>query len=193
MPPPPQSTQPLKRSAISLVFIRSLIRQAHRWAQHAIARSQLDPAYVVEKALAAIAFTLAFLARHRSQERFSQSPDAHSVGNSTIAAPDGAVVLALPTKLAGVCAVQPNVRILRDALRRGAVSSGLQLDLSVTPTGLIASWEGRALGRIQDKHAPWLLPLLPVHVSVHLIGVTGDEARGHTLGINVYIRLSAEF
>lgn len=180
----------------SLPFIQALIRQARRWADHALANSRLDPAYVVEKALAAISFTLTFLARQKER---GQPGYAGSNGHAKPVAPvdpgayvpPGTVVLSIPTKLVGVRAVQSNVRALRDAVRAHAVRSGLRLDLHATPNGVVVYWGDRALGRIQDKHAPWLAPLLPAHVSVHLIAVTGDEARGHTLGVNVYVQLQA--
>ena len=161
-----------------------------------------EPAYVVEKALAALAFTLTFLARQKERAGSSgthpngdadSNGQRDSIGKNEYAPSDsfGSVVLSIPTKLVGVRAVQANVRALRDAARNHLVGSGLELGLHATPTGVVVYWGSLAIGRIQDKHAPWLAPLLPAHVSVHLIAVTGDEAKGHTLGVNVYVRLQA--
>lgn len=194
----------------TLPFIHALIRQARRWTEHVLANSKLDPAYVVEKALAALAFTLTYLARQKNWTGYPPNADSHggvdssgkrdsngqkdSIGENDSAASSGSigpVVLSIPTKLVGVRAVQSNVRALRDAARNHLVQAGLQLDLHATPNGVVVYWGSLAIGRIQDKHAPWLAPLLPAHVSVHLIGVTGDEAKGHTLGVNVYVRLQA--
>ncbi|MEP0548915.1 MAG: hypothetical protein ABJF88_18415 [Rhodothermales bacterium] len=208
----------------TLPFIHALIRQARRWTEHVLANSKLDPAYVVEKALAALSFTLTYLARQKDWTGYP--PNGHmdsngkrdsngwgdssgkrdsyghmdsngkrdSIGENDSAASSGSigpVVLSIPTKLVGVRAVQSNVRALRDAARNHLVQAGLELHLHATPNGVVVYWGSLAIGRIQDKHAPWLAPLLPAHVSVHLIGVTGDEAKGHTLGVNVYVRLQA--
>lgn len=180
----------------SLRLIHALIDQARRWTNHALANSRLDPAYVVEKALAAIAFTLRFIVRDGTPDYDEAAPYHDHSDQPGHAAPDpqgslrdalhGTIVLSIPTKLVGVAAVQPNVRALRSRATTGA-----RFAVRTTEHGLVVFWQGLAIGRIQDKHAGWLAPLLPESASVHLIAVTGDEASGHTLGVNVFVRVEA--
>ena len=140
----------------------SLTDQAARWADHTLATSPLPPAYVVRKALDAVAFSL----RHGLRD------------------------FAVPSKLVGVAAHQHAVEALAlyDTLPvadrpRLVVSHGLQVyairsDRSLQPVGLI-----------QSKHAAWIAPLLGLGVAVHLQTVTGLDRRARglpvTLGVNV--------
>jgi len=177
----------------SLRLIHALIDQARRWTDHALRNSRLDPVYVVEKALAALAFTLRFFGRDGTPA-YDESAPYHEEPNTTPPGTEdavqdalhGTIVLSIPTKLVGVAAVQPNVRALRSRAAAGA-----RFSVRITEHGLVVFWQGLAIGRIQDKHAGWLAPLLPESASVHLIAVTGDEARGHTLGVNVFVRVEA--
>ncbi len=140
--------------------------------------------------MAAIAFTLRFVVRDGTPPYDEAAPyhnDQH-VNDRHVPAPElqGTIVLSIPTKLVGVAAVQPHVRTLRDR-----ATTGTRFTVRLTPTGIVVYWQGLAIGRIQEKHAPWLAPLLPERASVHLIAVTGDEARGQTLGVNVFVRIEA--
>lgn len=148
----------------------SLIEQAARWADHVLAATgtgdgpALPPAYVVRKALDAVAFSL----RHGLRD------------------------FAVPSKLVGVAAHQHAVEALAlyDQLPiadrpRLIASHGLQVyalrsDRSLQP-----------VGRIQPKHAAWLAPLLGHGVAVHLHAVTGLDRRARglpvTLGVNVRV------
>lgn len=200
MPPqaPPQHG-PTANGVTSISFTQAVVQQARRWARYARENSRLDAAYVAEKALAAIGFTLRYLMRDYGHPRptwYDEStvdPHDESVNGSS-GDPSESATLLIPTKLVGVAAVQPNVRALRNAARARSSGNGnadLRLDLHPTPTGILVRWQNRPIGRIQDKHAPWVLPLLPARASVHLIRVTGDEAKGHTLGVNVYVSLQA--
>jgi hypothetical protein len=182
----------------SLPFVRSVVQQARRWARHALENSRLDPAYVAEKAFAAIGFTLRYLVREygtpqppwHTGNQNDQGSDPKMNDDASVDASVPAV-LSIPTKLVGVAAVQPNVRALRSAATAHNAQADLRLDLHPMPNGITVRWQGKPIGRIQDKHAPWVLPLLPARASVHLIAVTGDETKGHTLGVNVYISLQA--
>ena len=179
----------------SLRLIHALIDQARRWTDHALRNSRLDPVYVVEKALAALAFTLRFFGRDGTPA-YDESAPYHDEPTGSASAPGsqgsvqdalhGTIVLSIPTKLVGVAAVQPNVRALRSRATAGA-----RFSVRTTEHDLVVFWQGLAIGRIQDKHAGWLAPLLPASASVHLIAVTGDETRGHTLGVNVFVRVEA--
>jgi hypothetical protein len=129
----------------------SLTDQAARWADHTLATSPLPPAYVVRKALDAVAFSL----RHGLRD------------------------FAVPSKLVGVAAHQHAVEALAlyDQLPiadrpRLVVSHGLQVyairsDRSLHP-----------VGQIQPKHAAWIAPLLGHGAAVHLQTVTGLNSDG---------------
>lgn len=143
----------------------ALVRLASRWARFAAERvrpGSLDP---FEKALGALAFALA--SRSRS--------------------------LAIPTKLIGVRACQTAIR----ALAASGAPFGFRLEMRAAPgedgephievsVGLPGQ-PVRVLGHVQQKHLPWMNPLLPLGLECRLIRVTGDAARGHTHGVNVAV------
>lgn len=142
----------------------SLTDQAARWADHVLATSPLPPAYIVRKALDAVAFSL----RHGLRD------------------------CAVPSKLVGVAAHQHAVEALAQydqlpiADRPRLIVShtlhayAVQSDRSLQP-----------VGRIQSKHAAWLAPLLGHGAAIHLQTVTGLDRRARglpvTLGVNVRV------
>lgn len=94
----------------------------------------------------------------------------------------GLGTFAVPTKLIGVKAHQAAVR----ALRVSGARAGLRLHLEERGGRLAVLWgNGRLLGYVQPKHERWLRPLVGTGVEVRLIAVTGDEAKSHTLGVNI--------
>ena len=69
-------------------------------------------------------------------------------------------------------------------LRASGAPAGLPLRLAVD-RGRVAVFAGeRLLGLVQPKHG-WLAPLVAHGASAVLLRVTGDPARGHTLGVNI--------
>ena len=141
-----------------------LTDQAARWADHVLATESLPPAYVVRKALDAVAFSLAHGLRQ----------------------------LSVPSKLVGTSRYPHAVEALTlddqrpvEALPRLTVSHTLAVyavrsDRSLQP-----------VGRVQPKHAAWLAPLLRAGAGVRLHQVTGLGRRAQglptTLGVNVRI------
>lgn len=99
----------------------------------------------------------------------------------------GARVLGLATKLAGVAAgvIQLNLQLARE---HGADRRYAELTAEVDGGEVLLLLQGAELGRVQPKHLPWLLPLVPTHrVRFYLLAVTGGTAGKPTLGCNVAI------
>ena len=143
-----------------------LTDQAAAWADHVLATESLPPAYVVRKALDAVAFSLA----HGLRE------------------------LSIPSKLVGTSRHPNAVEALTlddqrpvEARPRLAVShaAGLAVYARRSDGSL------QPVGRVQPKHAAWLAPLLARGAALHLHRVTGlaRRARGlpTTLGVNVRV------
>lgn len=93
----------------------------------------------------------------------------------------GAASLAVPSKLAGTSGHQ---RALW-ALVRDRPAPWAELALDATGGPLVASLGGAPLGAVQAKHAPWVRPLLPFGLTVHIARVTGHAYEAYTLGCNV--------
>ena len=154
-----------------LCALARLVAEARRWLAFATERG-LPTRYAAEKALGALALSarLALPAPplHSDADTGDEEACAHGVA------------LAVPTKLVGTSAFQPALR----ALRASRAPAGLPLRLAVD-RGRIAVFAGeRLLGLVQPKHG-WLTPLVAHGASAVLLRVTGDPARGHTLGVNV--------
>ena len=88
---------------------------------------------------------------------------------------------AVPSKLAGTSKHQ---RVLW-ALVRDPAEPWALLHLDASDEGLMASYDGEALGLVQAKHLGWVRPLAPFGLTVHLARVTGSDYDGYTLGVNV--------
>ena len=149
-----------------------LTDQAAAWADYVLATAgsdggpSLPPAYVVRKALDAVAFSLAHGLRQ----------------------------LSVPTKLVGTSCHQGAVEALTlddqrpvEARPRLTVSHADGLAVyAVRSDGSL-----QPVGRVQPKHAAWLAPLLRAGAGVRLHQVTGlgRRARGlpTTLGVNVRV------
>ena len=148
-----------------------LTDQAAAWADHVLATQaddgpSLPPAYVVRKALDAVAFSL-----------------AHGLRD-----------LSVPSKLIGVKAHQHAVEALTLDDQR-PVGSRPRLTVShaagLAVYAVRSDGSLQPVGRVQPKHAAWLTPLLRAGAAVHLLRITGlgRRARGlpTTLGVNVRV------
>lgn len=95
---------------------------------------------------------------------------------------------AVPTKLCGTRDLQEALRVLHNLrpLR------GHRLDVSACGDRLAVSFADMLVGFVQDKHAPWLRPLLEHGAAVYLLGVTGHDAPHKYLGLNVAIGFVAQ-
>ena len=160
-----------------LCALARLATEARRWLAFATKRGLPLP-YAAEKALGALALSarLALPVRPLSARPDGECGDEEACGHR--------VALALPTKLVGVSAFQPALR----AIRASNAPAGTPLRLAVD-RGRVAVFDGsgpceRLLGLVQPKHG-WLTPLVAHGASAVLLRVTGDPARGHTLGVNV--------
>ena len=153
-----------------------LTEQAALWADHVLAAQPdsgpaLPPAYIVRKALDAVAFSL----EH------------------------GLRTLSGPSKLVGVAAHQPAVEALtlhdQDAVEdRPRLAVSLAAPRDGAGPAVYARRSDRSLqpvGRVQLKHAAWLTPLLRRGAAVHLHRVSGLARRAQglptTLGVNVRV------
>ena len=156
-----------------LCALARLVAEASRWLAFATARG-LPLQYAAEKALGALALSarLALPVRPLSVRPDGERGDEEACGHR--------VALALPTKLVGTSAFQPALC----KLRASRAPAGLPLRLAVE-RGRVAVFAGeRLLGLVQPKHG-WLAPLVAHGASAVLLRVTGDPARGHTLGVNI--------
>ena len=113
--------------------------------------------------------------------------DAKALGSCAFSVLHRASSLAVPSKLVGTSRHQPALRALLGA-------GWTPLDLDARGDHLVVSHQGRVLGRVQDKHLPWIRPLVSFGLTVTLSRVTGgasgDRAmRGthYRLGGNVVI------
>ena len=111
--------------------------------------------------------------------------DAKALGSCAFSVLHRASSLAIPSKLVGTSRHQPALRALLG-------EAWTPLDLDARGEHLVVSHQGRVLGRVQDKHLPWIRPLVPFGLTVTLSRVTGgapdDRAmRGtrYRLGCNV--------
>ena len=171
----PRSHCSLHRS-LSPCALARLVAEARRWFAFATERG-LPTRYAAEKALGALALSARPIQSACSVSVRSARPDADTGDEEAYA---HGVALAVPTKLIGTSAFQPALR----ALRASRAPAGLTLRLAVD-RGRIAVFAGeRLLGLVQPKHG-WLTPLVAHGASAVLLRVTGDPARGHTLGVNV--------
>lgn len=160
--PAPSASCAGERCAAPPIRATRLVAEATRWATFAAGLVSSRRFCPHEKALAALGFTLRA----------------------------GLGALAVPTKLVGTKACQQAVR----ALRRSGASFGVRLRLEEREGRLAVVWSdavrgGRLLGFVQRKHEPWLRPLVGYGVELRLIGVTGRESAGQTLGVNVAVCL----
>lgn len=160
---------------LSPCALARLVAEARRWLAFVTERG-LPTRYAAEKALGALAL---------SARLALPAPTAHSdadTGDEEACA--HGVVLAVPTKLVGTSAFQPALR----ALRASRAPAGFPLRLAVDRGRIAVFVDGnvneRLLGLVQPKHG-WLTPLVAHGASAVLLRVTGDPARGHTLGVNV--------
>ena len=155
-------------SSPGLCSLVRVVAEARRWLAFATERG-LPLQYAAEKALGALALSARLALPIR--------PDG---GPSDQKACSHRVALALPTKLVGTSAFQAALRDLRAS--RAPVGTPLRLAVE---HGRVAVFAGeRLLGLVQPKHG-WLTPLVAHGASAVLLRVTGDPARGHTLGANV--------
>lgn len=96
----------------------------------------------------------------------------------------GARAFTIPSKLGGTSKHQDAIRRLYDL----SPLSGHRLDVQENGEELVVSFHDLTLGIVQDKHVPWLRPLLPYGVPLHFLTVTGaDREEGGYLGVNVAI------
>ncbi len=94
----------------------------------------------------------------------------------------GATGFAVPSKLVGVRDYQRRLwTLVRDGYDR---YERLELDTATTE-GIRVTRGDEILGLVQPKHIPWVRPLIPFGLTIHLGRVTGHETEGHTLGVNV--------
>ncbi|MDT7858131.1 hypothetical protein RQM47_15900 [Rubrivirga sp. S365] len=148
-----------------------LTDQAARWADHVLATESLPPAYVVRKALDAVAFSLANGLRELSvpSKLVGTSRHPHAVEALTLG--DRRPIEA-----------RPRLTVPHPARHGGAGLAvyAVRSDRSLQP-----------VGRVQPKHAAWLTPLLRAGAAVHLLRVTGLGRRAQglptTLGVNVRV------
>lgn len=99
-----------------------------------------------------------------------------------------ASTLGIATNLRGVSDVRLQNNL--DTVRlHGADARHDELTLEADGEGAVwVAWQGFWLGRLKDKHARWIRPLLWTgRVRVHLLRVTGGTTRKPTLGCNVAI------
>ena len=141
-----------------------LTDQAARWADHVLATESLPPAYVVRKALDAVAFSLA----HGLRE------------------------LSVPSKLVGTSRHPHAVEALTlDDQRPVEARPRLTVSHTLAVYAVRSDRSLQPVGRVQPKHAAWLAPLLRAGAAVHLLRVTGLSRRAQglptTLGVNVRI------
>jgi hypothetical protein len=95
----------------------------------------------------------------------------------------GLPAFAVASKLDGTSAYQGTVRDLRGE------KSGVRFDARIEGPHVVLYYQGRPIGRIQSKHLPWVLRLLPLGLTIHLLRVSGDESRGMTLGVNIFLMI----
>lgn len=141
-----------------------LTDQAARWADHVLATESLPPAYVVRKALDAVAFSLA----------------------------NGLRELSVPSKLVGTSRHPHAVEALTlDDQRPVEARPRLTVSHTLAVYAVRSDRSLQPVGRVQPKHAAWLTPLLRAGAAVHLLRVTGLGRRAQglptTLGVNVRI------
>ncbi len=94
----------------------------------------------------------------------------------------GASGFAVPSKLVGV---REHQRRLWTLVREGYDRWERLETCTVTTEGVRVLVGDEVLGEVQPKHVPWVRPLVPFGLTVHLGRVTGHETDGHTLGVNV--------
>ncbi len=105
-----------------------------------------------------------------------------ALDSACFSAVTGAAGFAVPSKLAGVKLYQRALwTLVRDGYR---VFDELETDTATTE-GVRVSYGDTLLGEVQPKHVPWLRPLIPFGLTVHLARITGSETEGRTLGVNV--------
>ena len=103
--------------------------------------------------------------------------DAKALDACAFSVHHGASSFAVPSKLVGTSRHQPALRALP--------AGWLALDLDARGDLLVVSHDGRALGRVQPKHAGWVRPLVPFGLRVYLARVTGGTETGYRRGCNV--------
>ena len=89
----------------------------------------------------------------------------------------------VPTKLSGVREHQRRLW----TMVRDSVDAYSELALDASGDGLVALYDGDAIGEVQPKHLGWLRPLVPFGARLYLGRVTGSERDGYTLGVNVVV------
>ena len=148
-----------------------LTDQAARWADHVLATESLPPAYVVRKALDAVAFSLVNGLRELSVPSKLVGTSRHPHAVEALTLDDQRPVEA-----------RPRLTVSHPARHGGAGLAvyAVRSDRSLQP-----------VGRVQPKHAAWLTPLLRAGAAVHLLRVTGLSRRAQglptTLGVNVRV------
>jgi len=93
----------------------------------------------------------------------------------------GARDLAIPSKLSGTSRYQEALRTVHELhpLR------GHRLSVTRVGDQLQVSFADVMLGRVQNKHLGWLIPLLEHGTGIHLLQVTGTDCPDHWLGMNI--------
>lgn len=90
---------------------------------------------------------------------------------------------AVPSKLSGTSRFQEALRMLHDL----NPIRGHRLQVSVDGDRVEIAFSDVVIGQVQDKHAPWLRPLLPFGATVHFLTVTGTDRTEGFYGSNIAI------
>lgn len=91
--------------------------------------------------------------------------------------------VAIPTKLAGTSRHQDALVQVNEI--RPLV--GHRLTAEDDGDALVVRFEDLTLGHVQDKHVPWLRPLLPYGATIHYLCVSGTNRTEGFYGLNVAI------
>ena len=140
----------------------ALFSGAARWLVFACARAEMPKRQTAQKAFSALLF---------------------SIKQNVLGRIDG---FAVPSKLVGVSNYQDRLVQLS-----GQDAATLKLKLSVSSDAagrerITALYRGHALGHVQEKHVPWLAPLVEAGAGAQVLQITGDgPSKGQYHGCNV--------
>lgn len=139
----------------------ALFADAARWLVFACARALISKERLAQKAFSALVFSIKNQALGKSQG------------------------FQVPSKLAGVSNFQD--RLIQ--LRESGETPQLTLSVSKDQSGkkrIVCLHRGKTLGLVQEKHVPWLAPLVKAGAGARVLQVTGDGPdAGRYHGLNV--------